>query len=101
MSEVSAPSRATIRGTMVCHPDGHDEPWLKVFVGHPAAGSIMGWPSDVLPVFQQPLCSLPVLAVAAVLGMGELWLYDWQLRRDAPGCVTAVLLSLPDGDDSA
>ena len=69
--EVSAHSRATIRGTMVCNPDGHDEPWLKVFVGHPAIGSIMGPPSDVLPVFQEPLCSLPVLAVTTVLGMGE------------------------------
>ena len=56
--EVSAQSWATIRGTMVCNPDGHDEPWLKVFVGHPATGSIMGWPSDVLSVFLQPLCSL-------------------------------------------
>ena len=44
----------------------------------------MGWPSDVLPVFQQPLCHLPVLAVAAVLGMRELWLYDRQLRRVVP-----------------
>ena len=125
--EVSAQSWATIRGTMVRNPDGHDEPWLKVFVGHPTVGSIMGWPSGVLPVFQQPLCSLPVLVVASVLGMGKLWLYDRQLRRvvpvaegqrcmavlvgskhlariqgdDAPGRVTAVLLSLPDGDDNA
>ena len=124
--EVSAQSRATIRGTMVRNPDGHDEPWLKVVVGHPVVGSVMGWPGDILPVFQQPLCSLPVLAVATVLGMGELWLYDRQLRRvipvaqgqrcmavlvgskhlarlqgdDAPSCVTAVLLSLPDEDDN-
>ena len=112
---------------MVRDPDGHDEPWLKVFVGHPAVGSIMGWPREVLPIFQQPLCSLPVLAVATVLDVGELWLYDRQLRRvvpvaegqkcmavlvgsehltriqgdDAPGRITEVLLSLLDGDDNA
>ena len=89
--------------------------------------SIIGWPSDVLPVFEQPLCSLPVLAVATVLGMGELWLYDRQLRRvvrvagdqrymavlvgstplariegdNAPGRFTAVILSLLDGEDNA
>ena len=65
--------------------------------------------------------------VATVLGMGEVWLRDGQLRRvvpvaegqrcmvvlvgskhlahiqgdDAPGCVTAVSLTLPDGDDNA
>ena len=82
--ESSAQSRTTIRGTMVRNPDGHDEPWLKMFVSHPAVRTIMGWPSDVLPVFQQLLCSLPVLAVAAVLGMGELWLYDRLLRRVIP-----------------
>ena len=125
--EVSAQSWATIRGTMVRDSDGHDVPWLKVFVGHPAVGSIMGWRREVLPVFQQPLCSLPVLAVATVLDVGELWLYDRQLRSvvpvaegqtcmavrvgskqlariqgdDAPGRITEVLLLLPDGDDNA
>ena len=82
--EVSTQSWATIRGTMVRDSDGHGEPWLKVFVGHPAVGGIMGWPREVLPVFQQPLCSLPVLAVATVLDVGELWLYDRQLRRVVP-----------------
>ena len=87
----------------------------------------MGWPSDVLPVLQQLLCSLPVLAVAIVLDAGEVWLYDRQLRRvvpvaegqrcmavlvgskhlariqedDASGGVKAVLLSLPEGHDNA
>ena len=82
--EVSTPLWTTIRGTMVRNSDGHDEPWLKVFVGHPAVGSVMGWPGDVLPVFQRPLCSLPVLAVATVLGMGKRWLYDRRLRRVIP-----------------
>ena len=125
--EVSAQSWATIRGTMVRDSAGHDKPWLKVFAGHPAIGSIMGWHREVLAVFQQPLCSLPVLAVATVLDVGELWLYDQHLRRvvpvakgqrcmavlvgskqlariqgdDAPGRITEVLLSLPDGDDNA
>ena len=36
----------------------------------------MGWPREVLPVFQQPLCNLPVMAVAVVLDVGTLWLYD-------------------------
>ena len=40
--EVSAHSWATICGTMVSNPDGHDEQWLKVFVGHLAVGRIMG-----------------------------------------------------------
>ena len=87
----------------------------------------MGWPGSVLPVFQQPLCSLPVLAVAMVLDMGELRLYERRLQRVAllaggPGCmavlvgpkrlallqgdnvacrVAAVLLSLRNGNDSA
>ena len=39
----------------------------------------MGWPCEVLLVFQQPLCSLLVLAVAIVLDVGALWLYDRQL----------------------
>ena len=73
---VSAQSWATIRGTVVRDPNGRGEPWLKVFAGHPAVGNIMGWPCEVLPVFQQPLCSLPVLAVATVLDVGALWVYD-------------------------
>ena len=44
----------------------------------------MGWPREVLPVLQQPLCSLPILAVAVVLDVGTLWLYDRQLRRAIP-----------------
>ena len=78
---VSAHSWATVRGTMVRGPDGHSDPWLQVFVDHPAVGNIMGWPREVLPVLQQPLCSLPVLAVATVLDLEALWLYDRQLRR--------------------
>ena len=109
---------------MVRDPGGRGEPWLKVFASHPAVRNIMGWPCEVLPVFQQPLCSLPVLAVATVLDVGALWLYDQQrvvpvakgqrsmavlvgskqLVRikgyDAPGRVTEVLLSLPEGDDN-
>ena len=37
-----------------------------------------------MPVFQQPLCNLPVLAVAVVLDVGTLWVYDRQLRRAIP-----------------
>ena len=81
---VSAQSCATICGTMVRDSDAHDKPWLKVFVGHPAVGNIMGWPREGLPLFQQLLCSLPVLAVATVWEVGELWLYDRQLRRVVP-----------------
>ena len=44
----------------------------------------MGWSREVLPVFQQPLCNLPVLAVAVLLDVGTLWLYDRQLRRVIP-----------------
>ena len=73
---VSAQSWATSRGTLVRDPDGRGEPWLKMFASHPAVGNITGWPREVLPVFQQPLCSLPVLAVAAVLDVGALWLYE-------------------------
>ena len=69
--EVSAQSWAIIRGTMVRDSHGHNEPWRKVFVGHLAVGSIMSWPREVLPIFQQPLCSLPVLAVATVLDVGN------------------------------
>ena len=117
---------AAICGTMVRDSHGRDEPWLKVVVSIPAVGSIVGWPREVLPVLQQPLCSLPVLAVATVLDVGELWLYDRQLRRvvpvaegqrcmavpvgskhlartqgDAvPGCILEVSLSLLDGHDN-
>ena len=72
-----------------------------------------------------PLCSLPILAVAVVLDVGTLWLYDLQLRRaipavteqrsmavlvgskqlarvqgdDAQGHVMEAMFSLPEGDD--
>ena len=68
----------------------------------------MGWPGGVLPVLRQPLCSLPVLVVATVLDMGELWLYDWRLRRVIPvaegqrcmaGLVGPKQLALVQGDD--
>ena len=121
---VSAQSWATAHGTMVRGPDGQSDPWL--YVDHPAVGNIMGWPREVLPVFQQPLCSLPVLAVVVVLDVGALWLYDRQLRRitpavserrsmavlvgskqlariqgdDAQGRVTEAMFSLPEGDDN-
>ena len=39
---MSAQSWATIRGTMVRDSAGHDEPWLKGFVSHPAVGSNHG-----------------------------------------------------------
>ena len=121
---VSAQSWATIHGTMVRDPDGRGEPWLQVFANHPAVGNIMGWPREVRPLLQQPLCSLPVLAVATVLDVGALWLYDRQLRRitpvrgkcpwhlvgskqlsrikgdDALGGVTEVLVSVAEGDDN-
>ena len=106
-------------------PDGQSVPWLQVYANHPAVGNVMGWPREVLPVLQQPLCSLPVLAVAVVLDVGTLWLYDRQLRRavpavaeqrsmavlvgskqlarvqgdDAQGHVTEAMFSLPEGDD--
>ena len=111
---------------MVRDSNGDNEPWLKVFVGLPAVGSVMGWPGDVLLIVQQPLCSLLVLAVATVFGMPEILLYDPWPRRvilvpwrqgcmavmvgpkqlalvhgdDASRRVAAVLLSLPDGDDN-
>ena len=82
---VSAQSRARFRGgTMVRDSDDHGEPWLQVFANHPSVGNIMGSPREVLPVLQQPLCSLLVLAVATVLGLGVLWLYDRQLQRIIP-----------------
>ena len=77
---VSAQSWAMVRGTMVRGPYGQSDLWLQVYADHPPVGNVMGWPREVLPVFQQPLCSLPVLAVAVVLDVGTLWLYDRQLR---------------------
>ena len=122
---VSAQSWATLRGTMVLSPDGRCDPWLQVFTDHPAAGSIMGCPREVLPAFRQPMCNLPILAVATMLDVGAMWLYDRQLRRvipattwqlsmavlvgskqlariqghnfhDAQGHITEVLISLPE-----
>ena len=123
---VSAQSWAMVRGTMVRVPDGKSDPWLQVYADHPAVGNIMGWPGEVLPVFQQPLCNLPILAVAVVLDVGTLWLYDRQLRRvipavterrsmavllgskqlarvhgdDTQGHITGAMFSLPEGDDN-
>ena len=97
-----------------------------MFASHLAVGNITGWPREVLSVFQQPLCSLPVLPVATVLEVGELWLYDKQLRRivrvaegqrcmavlvgskqlariqrdEVRGRIIEVLLLLPVGDDN-
>ena len=82
---VSAQSSATVRGTMVRGPDGQSDSWLQVYTNHPAVGNVMGWPREVLPVLQQPLCGLPILAVAVVLDVGTLWLDDRQLRRAIPG----------------
>ena len=122
---VLAQSWAMASGTMVRDPDGHSDSWLRVYADHPAVGNIMGWPREVLPVFQQPLCNLPVLAVAVVLDVGTLWLYDRHLRRailavperrsmavlvgskqmarvqgdNAQGHVTEAMFSLPEGDD--
>ena len=110
---------------MVRGPDGQNDPWLQVYADHPAVENVMGWPREVLPVFQQPLCNLPVLAVAVVLDVGTLWLSERQLRRaipavterrsmavlvgskqlaqvqgnDAQGRVTEAMFSLPEGDD--
>ena len=123
---VSAQSWAMVRGTMMRGPDGQSDPWLQVYADHPAVGNIMGWPRGVLPVFQQPLCNLPVLAVVVVLDVGTLWRYERQLRRvipavterrsmavlvgskqlaqvqgdDAQGHVTEAMFSLPEGDDN-
>ena len=69
---------------MVRGPDGQSDPWLQVFADHQAVGNIMGWPREVLPVLQQPLCSLPIRAGANVVDVGALWLYDRQLRRVIP-----------------
>ena len=116
----------TVRGTVVRSPGGRSETWLHLFTDHPVVGSITGWPREVLPVPQQPLCNLPVLAVATMLAVGAMWLYDRPLRRvilvttgqlsmavlvgskqlariqgdDAQGHITEVLLSVPDGDDN-
>ena len=109
--------------------DCNDRPWLETFIGHPAVGGILGWPDSLLLVFQRPLCSLPVLAVAMALNVGELWLHDRWVRRVAPvaggprclaalvwpkppallqggevhGHVIAVMVTLPSGsyDESA
>ena len=83
-STVSAQSWVTIRGTMVRSSDSQGEPWLEVFANHPAVENVMGWPREVLPVLQQPLCSLSVLAVTTMLDVGVLWLYDRQLQRIIP-----------------
>ena len=122
---VSAQSWAQVRGIMVRSPDGKSDPWLQVYANHPAVGNVMGWPREVLPVLQQPLCSLPILAVAVVLDVGMLWLYDRQLRRAIPAVteqrsmavlvgsnqlarvqgdnaqdhVTEAMFPLPEGDD--
>ena len=122
---VSAQLWALVRGTMVRSPDGQSDPWLQVYANHPAVGNVISWPRKVLPVLQQPLCSLPILAVADVLDVNTLWLYDRQLRRaipavterrsmavlvgskqlvrvqgdDAQGDITEAMFSLPEGDD--
>ena len=110
---------------MARSPDGQSDPWFQVYTNHPAVGNVMGWPREVLPVLQQPLCSLPILAVAVVLDVGTLWLYDRQLRRaipavterrsmavlvgskqlarvqgdEAQGHVTEAMFSVPEGHD--
>ena len=110
---------------MVRSPDGKSDPWLPVFANHPAVGNVTGWPREVLPVLRQPLCNLPVLAVATMLDVGAMWLYDRQPRRvipatrgqrsmavlvgskqlariqgdDAQGHITEAPLSLSEGDD--
>ena len=66
---VSAQSWATVRGRIVRGPDGQSDSWLQVFTDHLAVENIMGWPREVLPVLHQPLCDLPVLAVATMLDM--------------------------------
>ena len=81
---VSAQSWAIMRGTMVRGPDGQSDTWLQVYADHPVVRNILGWPREVLPVFQQPLCNLPVLVVSIVHDVGTLWLYDGQLLRVIP-----------------
>ena len=65
-------SWAFIRGTMVRDSDGHDEPWLKVFVVLPAVGSVMGWPGDVLPVFHSSSLG-PELRDLKSLNAHDMW----------------------------
>ena len=122
---VSAQSWALVRGTMVRSPDGQSDPWLQVYANHPAVGNVISWPREVLLVLQQPLCSLQILAVAVVLDVGTLSLYDRQLRRaipavteqlsmavlvgskqlaqvqgdDAQDHITKAMFSLPEGDN--
>ena len=91
---VSAQSWAQVRGTKVRSPDGQSDPWLQVYANHPAVGNVMGWPREVLPVLQQPLCSLPIMAVAVVLDVGTLWLYDRQLRRAVPAVTVQRLMAV-------
>ena len=107
-------------------PDGQSDPWPQVYADHLTVGNIMGWPREVLPVFQQPLCTLPVLAVAVVLNLGTLCLHYQQSRRVIPAVaerrsmavlvgskqlariqgddtqshVTEAMFSLPEGDDN-
>ena len=57
---VSAQSWAQVRGSKVRSPDGQGDPWLQVYANYPAVGNVMGWSREVLPVLQQPLCSLPI-----------------------------------------
>ena len=106
---MSAQSWATVRGTMVRSLEGESAPWLQVFVDHPAVGNILGWPREVLLVLQEPMCSLPVSAVATVLDSGAMWLYDRQLRRVNPAAtgqrsmallVASKRLARVQGDDA-
>ena len=39
---VSAQSWALVPGTMVRSPDGQSDPWLQVYVGHPAVENVTG-----------------------------------------------------------
>ena len=57
----------------------------------------MGWSREVLPVLQQPLCNLPVLAVATMLDVGAMWLYDRQLRRVIPAAKLRSLGRMENG----
>ena len=60
----------------------------------------MGWPREVLPVLQQSLCNLPVLAVAAMLDVGALWLYDRQPRRVIPAAMGQRSMAVLGGPSS-
>ena len=123
---VSALSCATVRAAKVQSPDGRSEPWLQLVIDYQAVGSVMGWPREVVPGLQQPLCNLPVLAVATMLVVGAMSLYDRRLWRvisatsgqrsiavlvgsrqlarnqgdNAQGQVTEVLLSLLEVHDN-